>query len=178
MSDNTILNASTVPGGDKISTDELTQINGAAAESGLKVQRVKVGFGPDGSLQDVTDAAPLPVAGSLSVSNFPAQTGLTDTELRAAPLPVQVYGELLEALEAMRMAIASLTRTVGQAMPDTAGRMRVNVETGAITASLAANQTLATLSNQTLVGGLAATEQIPSLMRLGADSARRNISVT
>jgi hypothetical protein len=37
---------------------------------------------------------------------------------------------------------------------------------------------MATLTNQTLIGGLAATEQIPALMRLGADSLRRNISVT
>jgi hypothetical protein len=99
----------------------------------------------------------------------------------AAPLPMAAYGELIEALEAMRMAIASLTRTIGQAMPDTAGRMRVNVETGAVTASLAANQTLAivtTLTNQTQIGGLAATEHIPSLMRLGADSARRNITTS
>jgi hypothetical protein len=38
--------------------------------------------------------------------------------------------------------------------------------------------TVSTLTNQTQIGGLAATEQIPSLMRLGADSLRRNISVT
>lgn len=171
MADNTTLNPGS--GGDIAAADDI---------AGVKYQRVKLTLGADGVNDgDVSAANPVPVAGSLSVSNFPAQTGLTDTELRAAPVPVQVYGELLEALEAMRMAIASLTRTVGQAMPDTAGRMRVNVETGAITASLAANQTLATLTtlnNQAQVGGLAATEQIPSLMRLGADSARRNITVS
>jgi hypothetical protein len=78
----------------------------------------------------------------------------------------------------MRLAIQSLTRSMGQAMPDTAGRLRVNVETGALTASLAAAQTLATLTNQTQVGGNPAFEQIPALMRLGADSLRRNVSVT
>jgi hypothetical protein len=95
-----------------------------------------------------------------------------------APLPTALYGEAIEALEAMRMAIQALTRTMGQAMPDTAGRLRVNVELGALTASIAAAQTLATLTNQTQIGGLSATEQIPSLMRLGADSLRRNITVT
>ena len=97
------------------------------------------------------------------------------------PLPVGAVGELIEAIEALRMAVHSLTRTVGMAMPDVAGRLRVNVETGAVTASLAANQTLATLStlaNQTNVGGIAGTEQIPSLMRVAADSLRRNVSVT
>jgi hypothetical protein len=38
--------------------------------------------------------------------------------------------------------------------------------------------TLTTLTNQTQVGGNPAFEQIPALMRLGADSLRRNVSVT
>lgn len=59
MSDNTQLN--TGSGGDLIATDELTLLNGNAADAGLKVQRVKIGFGADGSLQDVTPDAPLPV---------------------------------------------------------------------------------------------------------------------
>jgi hypothetical protein len=46
------------------------------------------------------------------------------------------------------------------------------------TFSIAGGQTLATLTNQTQIGGLAATEQIPSLMRLGADASRNNIIVT
>ncbi len=67
MSDNTELNPGT--GGDLIATDELTLLNGSAAAAGLKVQRVKIGYGPDGILQDATVDAPLPVqdpnAGSL-----------------------------------------------------------------------------------------------------------------
>ena len=59
MPDNTTLNAGTA--GDLIATDELTTINGAAAPVGLKVQRSKVGFGPDGSLRDVDQANPMPV---------------------------------------------------------------------------------------------------------------------
>jgi hypothetical protein len=69
-------------------------------------------------------------------------------------------------------------------MPDTAQRLRVVVD--AITAGLTLATittvgtvtTVSTMTNQTQVGGFAATEQIPSLMRLGADSMRRNISVT
>ena len=118
---------------------------------GLLHQRVKIGIGTDGTAIDVSE------------SN---------------PMPINAVGELIEAVEAMRLAIQSLTRSMGQAMPDTAGRLRVNVETGALTASLAAAQTLATLTNQTQVGGNPAFEQIPALMRLGADSLRRNVSVT
>lgn len=59
MPDNTRLN--TGAGGDLVATDELSTVNGAPADTGLKVQRVKVGWGADGALQDVTDAAPMPV---------------------------------------------------------------------------------------------------------------------
>jgi len=158
MADNTTLNTGT--GGDVISADELVTLNGAASSGSVKVQRVKAGFGVDG---DFTDA---------SLTN---------------PMPIAAYGELVEALEAMRIAVQSMTRTMGQMQPDTAARMRVALDS--ITAGLTLATittvgtvttvtTVSTLSNQTLIGGLAATEQIPSLMRLGADSMRRNISVS
>jgi hypothetical protein len=152
----------------------------------------------------------------VSIASSVAVTGpLTDAELRASAVPVSIGSialptgastlaeqqtqtaslgliqadadETVNALEALRMAIQSLTRTVGQVQPDTAARMRVAID--AISASLtlatvttvttvSTVTTCSTLTNQTQIGGLAATEQIPSLMRLGADSARRNISVT
>lgn len=115
---------------------------------GVLHQRIKLGIGDDGTAVDVSAANPMPVT--------------------------ITAGELLEALEAVRMAIQSLTRSVGQSTPDTVGRLRVNVETGALTTLT----TLATLTNQTQVGGNPGFEQIPALMRLGADSLRRNVSVT
>jgi hypothetical protein len=123
---------------------------------GIKFQRVKPAWGVDGSAVDTSEASPLPVA---------------------------AYGELIEAIEAMRFAVQALTRSIGQMMPDTANRMRVNVEAGTLptvttVGTVSTVTTMATLTNQTQIGGLAATEQIPSLMRLGADSLRRNISVT
>lgn len=148
MSDNTILNASTVPGGDKIATDELTLINDAAAETGLKVQRVKVGFGPDGNLQDVTDAAPLPVAGAVSVSNFPAQTGLTDTELRAAPVPVQDA----EASSLLGRILRALLSPLGYDFSLQRYRHSSVIESGTITAVT----TVATMTNAANIGGIQA----------------------
>jgi hypothetical protein len=100
------------------------------------------------------------------------------------PMPTALYGEAIEALEAMRMAIQALTRTMGQMQPDTAARMRVALDaiSGGLTlatiTTVGTLTTLATLTNQTQIGGLPATEQIPSLMRLGADSLRRNIVVS
>lgn len=58
MADNTTLNSGT--GGDVIATDDVTSLNGGAS-SGIKVQRVKVMFGSDGSATDVDSANPLPV---------------------------------------------------------------------------------------------------------------------
>jgi hypothetical protein len=102
----------------------------------------------------------------------------------ANPMPVRALGELIEAIEAQRMALQSLVRTLGQTYPDVAGRLRVVVDSISASLTLATVTTVgtvttvSTLTNQTQIGGLAATEQIPSLMRLGADSMRRNISVT
>ena len=120
---------------------------------GVKYQRIKPAWGADGSAVDTSAANPLPTA---------------------------LYGEGIEALEAMRMAVQALTRTIGQMLPDTANRMRVNVEAGTLptVTTVGTVSTVSTLTNQTQIGGLAATEQIPALMRLGADSLRRNISVT
>lgn len=128
--------------------------------AGILHQRVKIGVGGDGVAVDVS---------------------------QENPMPVVAYGELVEAIEALRMAVQSLTRSgLGQSMPDTAGRLRVLAEQPTASAlnatiSLAGGQTLATLStltNITQIGGLSATEGIPSLMRLGADASRQNIIVT
>jgi hypothetical protein len=134
----------------------------AAADDigGVLFQRVKVSHGADGSATDT------------SVSN---------------PLPIAAYGELVEAIEAMRMAVNTLTRTIGLVTVDPAtGRLRAEVVQASAslllaTVSIATNQTLttlSTLSNQTQMGGFAAQDQIPALMRLSADNLRRNISVS
>jgi hypothetical protein len=106
--------------------------------------------------------------------------GVNDGDVSTAnPYPITLtQGEVVEALEAMRMAVHSLTRTVGQSMPDVAGRLRVNVEAIATIAAITTLTTLTTLTNQTQIGGNPAFEQIPALMRIGADSLRRNVSVT
>jgi len=121
---------------------------------GNQFQRVKLVHGADG----VND-------GDVSTDN---------------PYPITLtQGEVVEALEVMRMAVHSLTRTVGQSMPDVAGRLRVVVDaiTGALTlATVTTVTTVSTVTNQTQVGGNPAFEQIPALMRIGADSLRRNIT--
>jgi hypothetical protein len=103
------------------------------------------------------------------------------------PMPIGAVGELMETIQALRIAIQSLTRTVGLSLPDTSGRLRANVETGSVAITSGTVTTVntvttcsavTTLGNQTLIGGVQATDQIPALMRISASSLRQNISVT
>lgn len=98
-------------------------------------------------------------------------------------------GELREAIQALRMAVQALSRSIGLSTVDTSGRLRVVAENPTAanlnaTVSLAGGQTLAalttlsTLTNQTQTGGFAANDQIPALMHLPADNLRRNITVS
>ncbi|MFO0157532.1 MAG: hypothetical protein ACK51V_00670, partial [bacterium] len=87
-------------------------------------------------------------------------------------------------------SMQALTRTVGLSMPDASGRMRVALDSISAALTLATITTVgtvttvttvttcSTLSNQTNMGGIAANDQVPALMRLGADTLRRNIAVT
>ena len=126
---------------------------------GIKVQRIKVIHGADG----VND-------GDVSSGN---------------PLPVMPYGELVDAIEAMRFAIASLTKTIGFALPNAQGfpimearqatAANLNVTLAATTLS---SGTLTTLTNQSQMGGFATQDYIPALMHMQADNLRRNITVS
>lgn len=100
---------------------------------GVLHQRVKLALGAAGTNDgDLSATNPMPVTGSVAV------TTATPLDVTAStPLDVDVTnvveatipnGELIEALEAMRMAVHSLTRSIGQTMPDVAGRMRVALD--------------------------------------------------
>lgn len=161
---------------------------------GVLHQRVKLALGADGTNDgDLSATNPMPVTGSVAVTTaVPLDvTASTPLEVTAStPLDVDVTnvveatipnGELIEALEAMRMAVHSLTRSIGQTMPDVAGRMRIALDAISASLTLATVTTVttcSTLTNQTQLGGNPAFEQIPALMRLGADSLRRNIVVS
>jgi|688.fasta_scaffold1812438_1 hypothetical protein len=140
--------AITAGSGTVIATDDI---------GGVNYQRVKPAWGADGTAVDVSTAAPLPVA----------------------PL-----GEMLETLTQIGMLLTSLTRSIGAAYPDSSNRLRVVVD--AITANLVLSTittvttvtTLSTLTNQTQVGGINASPQIPALMQIAAGQLRSGITVT
>jgi hypothetical protein len=100
-------------------------------------------------------------------------------------LPTEEGGELLEAIEALRFAVAALTKSIGYALPNLTGQpiMEVRQATAAnlnvtLASTTLASGTVTTLTNQSQIGGYAANDQIPALMHLQADNLRRNISVT
>jgi len=136
-----------------------------------------------------------PAAGETSISGQ-LLTLTADTSTMSSGDQLQIVydiddaitnNELIQALQALRTTVQSLQRSIGQTYPDTAGRLRVAID--AITASLTLAtittvgtvttvSTVSTVTNQSQIGTIAANEQVPALMRMAADSSRRNIIVT
>jgi hypothetical protein len=123
---------------------------------GILFQRIKLTLGADG----VND-------GDVSSSN---------------PMPVAAYGELIEAIEAMRQATQSLNRTIGLAQVNPlTGRMLVDPSgvTSPVSGTVSANQSGTwNITNLATIGGVAANSQVQSFERMTADNLRRNINVT
>jgi hypothetical protein len=98
------------------------------------------------------------------------------------PLPVTATQELMQAIEAMRMAIQSLTRTIGLAQVNPlTGRMLVDPSgvTSPVSGTISANQSGTwNITNLATIGGVAANSQVQSFERMTADNLRRNITVT
>lgn len=65
-------------GGDVIASDEVSTLNGGAS-SGVKVQRVKAGYGVDGDFTDVSSTAPLPVSAKLPLTPAAPASGSAGT---------------------------------------------------------------------------------------------------
>jgi hypothetical protein len=98
------------------------------------------------------------------------------------PLPVTATQELMQAIEAMRMAIHTLTRTIGLAQVNPlTGRMLVDPSgvTSPVSGTISANQSGTwNITNLATIGGVAANSQVQSFERMTADNLRRNINVT
>jgi hypothetical protein len=179
----------TLPGtGSTVATDEI---------AGVQFQRVKLIYGADGvndgdvstsnpfpitapNAIPISAASPIPVSASTPIP-VSAPSALQVTA--SAALPVDATGELIEAIEAMRMAIQSLNRSVGMLTVDAAGRLRMDLtsSTGGATVTLNGVSTVATvttLANQTNIGGFSAADQMPALYKIAGESLRRNITVS
>ena len=149
------------------------------------------GTGAKVATRDVTYSGEAAQAQAVGLVTFAgADDAKTATDVSEAnPLPMAAYGELIEAVEAMRMAINALTKTIGYALPNLQGQpifearqataANLNVTaSGTVTANQGGTWNITTLTNQSQIGGFAANDEIPALMHLQVDGLRRNISVT
>ena len=86
MADNTLQT-----GSDTIATDDLTTLNGGAV-TGVKAQRVKVGFGVDGTFSDVASTVPLPTVtyGSYATGTITAANANINNGTATAGSTVQI----------------------------------------------------------------------------------------
>ena len=130
MADNTTLNPGV--GGDVIATDDI---------AGVKYQRIKIGFGEEGTYLDVSDTDPLPVLGPLTDAELRAAAvavtgGLTDTELRASPLVVTdaTAAELLDGLQTLLLRLLNATNSPrGYDVGLARNRVTALIESGTVT---------------------------------------------
>ncbi len=177
MADNTELNPGT--GGNIAATDDI---------AGVHYQRVKLTLVADGVNDgDVSSSNPIPVAGAVTVGNFPAQTALTDAQLRAAPVPVDVPGAAQDAtvaaLNTLNDTMLVLLAAILEKMPRVTGNDQVAASIETIPAiSIAANQDLrnitGALANITSIGGKPASTTADALAMAGTAHIYSNITVS
>ena len=108
-------------------------------------------------------------------------TNLAEIATDANPLPVSVDMEILEAIEAMRMAMNQVATILSRFVPDSTGRNRVAIESGGVTISsgtVTTVTTVGTVSNQTSIGGVNAAPVVNALTQSAASSLRRNITTS
>lgn len=161
------------------------------------VQRVKIQHGTDGTATDASASNPLPVTGTMAISGTPAVTISGTPTVAVASMPTVslapgaevdlaagaevtiTTGELLESLQQIVRLLGILSANAGT--PDLAARLRVNVETGAVTISsgtVTTVTTVTTLANIAAIGGYNAQHMIPSLMNIEAQGNYSRIEIT
>lgn len=110
MADNTVINPGT--GGDSIATDDITTLNGGAV-SGVKAQRVKVGFGSDASLRDVDASNGLPIINvTAEKATYRGSTTAVLVPAVTSPNPFfTIYGSATKTIRIQSIIISGLTLT-------------------------------------------------------------------
>jgi len=119
---------------------------------GVLYQRIKPVVGADGTAVDVSESNPMPMA---------------------------AYGELIEAIEALRMAVSGIARNIP--VMDTNQRFRVNAEaitTISSVTSLSNVATVTTVSNVLQFGGQSISHLPTAITNAAFLQLRSNITVT
>ena len=85
--------------------------------------------------------------------------------------------DLSALLQEVCIRLADIADSVGNLMPDAAGRLRVTAEVVASHAVTTVT-TVGTVTNQTQVGGLAANQQIIALTQMAEQALRQNVVIS
>lgn len=133
---------------DNVSYTPGSGVNIAADDvGGVLFQRVKIATGADGTAVDATESNPIPVA---------------------------AYGELMETLQAMRIALELLTKNLSWISFDGQMRLRALIDTqSSMGTVVAVNQFLRAGAMNLDIG-----QTFKDFSVLTADNLRRNITVT
>jgi hypothetical protein len=120
------------------------------------------GTGTELFVVDKIDGNPLP-ATKIVLGDANVNGGFVG-ENNPMPVLASELAEMIQAMEALRMAVQALTRTsMGLSFPDTSGRVRVRVEA---------------TDDHTSIGAIRANDVVPALMRSAASALRNNIQVS
>jgi hypothetical protein len=131
-----------------------------------------------------------PLAGFTTVANSVVTLDYDTSAMSSSDLLQVIYdnddaitnNELIEAIQAMRMGIQSLNRTIGLAQVNpVSGQMYVDGSrsTQPVSGTVSANQSGTwNITNLATIGSQNANSFIPSVERATADNLRRNINVT
>ena len=130
--------------------------------NGVLYQRIKPTFGGDGVAIDISSTNPLPVV-----------TDRTNQLLSILQRLTKILESNMIVDSAQRQRITVDSITTGVALPTVSVVTTVTTVTAVTTVNA-----VTVVTGQTNIGGYAATDQVPSLMRISSDSLRRNITVT
>ena len=156
-------------------TDQLAVVATAAGKAGA-VALIDI----DGNPIDAANPTPVALQGSV-----PLPTGAA-TEASLADLNAKAATELTaaavtELLQEVCVRLSDIADSVGNLMPDTAGRIRVAAETlGTLSTitTVTTVGTVTTMANQTNIGGFAANQHIMALTQMAEQALRQNVVIS
>lgn len=86
--------------------------------------------------------------------------------------------DVTSLLQELAVRLSDIADSVGNLMPDVAGRLRVTAEVVANIATITTVTTVGTVTNQTNIGGIAANQQIVALTQMAEAGLRQNIVIS
>lgn len=87
-------------------------------------------------------------------------------------------GELLEAIRQMQYDLEVLKNALSILRSDGSGRLRTSLDTTSNLGAISSVSVVSTVSNQGQIGGYQASEQVPALRRIAADTLLSKITIS